>query len=165
MKELWDKLSSYNFFNYVLPGVLFVVFARSLTPFDLVQENLAIAFFVYYFIGLVISRLGSLIVEPILKKSGLIRFADYPAFIAACEKDPKLEILSEQNNMFRTLCALFVSITVLRLYAMASSQFPAIGALSSSVVTVGLAVLFACAYRKQTRYVADRTKARTHESR
>lgn len=69
MKDLLDKLSSYNIFNYLLPGVLFAGMSKSVSGYDLVQENLLVGVFVYYFIGMVISRLGSLLVEPLLKKA------------------------------------------------------------------------------------------------
>ena len=49
MKELLAKLSSYNLFNYLLPGILFVVIAEELTKFSFIQEDLVLGVFVYYF--------------------------------------------------------------------------------------------------------------------
>ena len=67
MKEILDKLSSYNLFNYLLPGVIFVVIANKVTHYDFIQDDIVIGAFLYYFIGMVISRFGSLAIEPILK--------------------------------------------------------------------------------------------------
>ena len=39
-----------------------------------------------------------------------MKFAPYKDFVRACDRDPKLELLSEQNNMYRTLCALFLAL-------------------------------------------------------
>ena len=69
MKEILDKLSSYNLFNYLLPGVLFVVIASKVTRYGFIQDDIVIGVFLYYFIGMVISRFGSLVIEPLLNVS------------------------------------------------------------------------------------------------
>src|SRR3989344_7954495 len=102
MKDILDKITSYNLFNYLLPGVLFVAILDKFTSYSLTQENLLIGAFVYYFIGLVISRFGSLIVEPFLKSVSFLKFADYVDFVSASKIDSKIEDFSEVNNMYRT---------------------------------------------------------------
>ena len=67
MKEIINKLSSYNLFNYLLPGTVFVALTEAFTSFPFAQDDLLIALFLYYFIGLIISRIGSLFVEPFLR--------------------------------------------------------------------------------------------------
>src|SRR6516225_1970768 len=104
MKELLDKLSSYNLFNYFLPGTVFAAVAQRISRHTFKDNNIVIELFTYYFIGLIISRIGSLVLEPMFKKTKFVRFAAYKDFIAASAKDPDIKILSEQNNMFRTLC-------------------------------------------------------------
>jgi hypothetical protein len=98
LKDLLSKLSSYNLFNYLLPGIIFVVLAKELTRFFFVQDDIILGAFLYYFIGMVISRFGSLIIEPLLKKISLLKFADYGDFVTASKKDEKIELLSEVNN-------------------------------------------------------------------
>jgi hypothetical protein len=83
MKEIIDKLSSYNIFNYLLPGVLFVAIAKHFTEYNLILDHDFIGAFFYYFIGMVISRFGSLIIEPMLKKIMFVKFSDYSDFISA----------------------------------------------------------------------------------
>lgn len=39
MKDLLDKISSYNIFNYLLPGVLFAAFVDALTSFQVLQRD------------------------------------------------------------------------------------------------------------------------------
>lgn len=77
-----DKISSYNLFNYFLPGVLFAALADTVTSYNFLQSDLVVGVFVYYFFGLVISRFGSLIIEPL--RSGtrppeLVHMADHGA--------------------------------------------------------------------------------------
>jgi len=103
MKDILSKLSSYNLFNYLFPGILFVIVASKVTHYSLIQQDVVIGVFLYYFIGLVVSRFGSLVIEPILRKTSFLRFADYEDFVAALKKDEKLELLSEVNNTYRTL--------------------------------------------------------------
>src|SRR5215467_1053056 len=110
MKDLLDKISSYNLFNYLLPGVLFAALAETWTSYRFLQSNLVVGVFVYYFFGLVISRVGSLIIEPSLRKVSFVKFASYDDFVAASQKDPKIDVLSEVNDMYRTFCSLFVLI-------------------------------------------------------
>src|SRR5581483_4518955 len=98
MKDLLDKLSSYNLFNYLLPGTLFVAVAQRISDLEFEQDNIVIELFVYYFVGLVISRIGSLIVEPIMKATKFVTFAPYKDFVRACTQDSQIEVLSEQNN-------------------------------------------------------------------
>ena len=124
MKELLDKISSYNLFNVLLPGILFAVIAKAFTPYLFIQENIIVGAFVYYFIGSVISRFGSLIIEPLLKKIKFLKFADYKDFVSASKEDPKIDILSETNNMYRTFCSMFVLLLLLKLYAFIESVFP-----------------------------------------
>ena len=159
MKDLLDKLSSYNIFNYLFPGILFVIFAEKFTSIALIQKDIILGVFLYYFIGLVISRIGSLCIEPLLKKIGFLIFAEYSEFISAAKLDGKLEILSEQNNMYRTLCSLFLSITMIKSYEWITEKYSVVAGWGRELTIVGLLVLFIFAYRKQTGYITKRIKA------
>src|SRR5690349_9990449 len=109
MKELIDKLSSYNLFNYLLPGILFAAGTEMVGLPLWRRGDILSDLFLYYVAGLVISRLGSLLVGPALQKIGLVKpHESYPDFVKACGKDSKIETLSEQNNMYRSLCTLFI---------------------------------------------------------
>ena len=123
MTDFLGKISSYNLFNYLFSGVLFVILANYFTPYSFVQKDLVLGVFLYYFIGLVISRVGSLFIEPILKKISFVKFMPYPDFVKALKVDPSLDVLSEVNNMYRTLTAVFVSLIFLKLYQLVSLKF------------------------------------------
>ncbi|MEA1898357.1 MAG: hypothetical protein U9N53_11930 [Bacteroidota bacterium] len=163
MKDLLDKLSSYNIFNYLLPGILFVVLTQKLTSFSFVQKDIVLGVFLYYFIGLVISRIGSLFIEPILKKIKFITFASYSKFVSASKADTKLDTLSEVNNMYRTLCSLFVFLIILKCYELITIKYPVVGGWNSEILLFGLLVLFLFAYKKQTKYITKRIAALTEK--
>jgi hypothetical protein len=160
MKELLDKISSYNLFNYLFPGVVYAVIMEYWTKTTLIQENILASAFLLYFIGLVISRMGSLIIEPILKKIGFVKFADYSDFVKLEKDDKKLEILSEANNMYRTLTSLFLIILMSKAYFLIAGKYDFQGQTNIWVISISLFILFLFSYRKQTSYITKRIKAK-----
>lgn len=156
MKDLLEKISSYNIFNYLLPGTVFAYLSTHSTQFYLVQDDILIGAFVYYFIGLIISRVGSLIFEPFLIFALKIKFAPYKEFILAAKNDPKIEVLSEVNNMYRTLFSMVCCIIALMLVDEAAQHFQIPREAIFNSFAVALALIFGLSYKKQTNYIRKR---------
>jgi sterol desaturase/sphingolipid hydroxylase (fatty acid hydroxylase superfamily) len=161
MNAFLDKVSSYNLFNYLLSGVLFVILADRLTPYSFLQKDIVTGIFLYYFIGLVISRLGSLIIEPLLKRFSFVHFAPYEDFLEASKNDSKIEVLSEVNNMYRTFVSVFCGLIFLKLYEFFQFKFVCIQGGNIYIILFILLVIFLFAYRKQTAYITSRIKSNT----
>lgn len=159
MKDLIDKLSSYNLFNYLFPGIVFVVLANAMTRYSFIQQDIVLGVFLYYFIGLVISRFGSLAVEPLLKRISFLKFAEYKDFVAASKKDEKVELFSEINNTYRTLCACFLLLILLKIFEIVQNVFMFEKVWVAFFLVVLLLILFLLSYRKQTDYITKRVKA------
>lgn len=159
MKDIINKLSSYNLFNYLLPGILFAFLAEKTTHYSFIQQDILIGIFLYYFIGLVVSRIGSLVIEPLLRNLKFLKFADYKDFVIASKKDEKIEILSEQNNSYRTICSLFFLQILLKIFEISQNWFPALKKWDYIILLVLLFFLFLFSYRKQTNYISKRIKA------
>jgi hypothetical protein len=159
MNELLSKLSSYNVFNYLLPGIVFSVLAGEVIHYPIAQKDILTGAFLYYFAGLVVSRFGSLIIEPLLKAVSFVKFADYKDFVSASQKDPKLDVLSENNNTYRTLTSLFILLLLLKLYVKIQDRCPVLREWDGTVLAVLLVVLFLFSYKKQTSYITKRKKA------
>ena len=156
MKELLDKLSSYNIFNYLFPGIISCVASESLTTqVVLLQQDLVHGVFIYYLVGLVISRFGSLVLQPLLKKTGFIRFSNYQEYIEASKEDEKIGVFLETSNMYRTLSAtfllLFLVVPLEWLYIQAPNAF-------SLMFVLFLAALFLYSFRKQSSYISARVE-------
>ena len=156
MKEFLDRLEAYDLLNFLLPGILFSVLAPWMTGHSFIQEDLVLGLFVYYFIGLVISRFGSVVVESFLKWAGILRFAEYQDFLKAAKKDEKIVLLSRVNNMYRTLLSMIVVLILLRCYELLLpnrywDRYVLVGALLA---------LFLASYLKQTSYIRARVAAR-----
>ncbi|OFY39673.1 MAG: hypothetical protein A2X18_09690 [Bacteroidetes bacterium GWF2_40_14] len=159
MKELLDKISSYNLFNYLLPGILFVCISKQFTDYNFIQDNDFIGAFLYYFIGMVISRFGSLFIEPILKKISFLKFADYRSFVYASKKDDKIELFSEVNNTYRTITAMFVILLLLKLYNHFQVRWDIPQNVTTLILVFLILLMFLYSYRKQTNYITKRIDA------
>jgi hypothetical protein len=139
-----------------LPGVLFSVIADKITSYHIIQPNIILGVFLYYFIGLLVSRVGSLIIEPVLKYVGFIRFSSYSDFVVASKDDSKLELLSEVNNMYRTFIALSFCLILVKYFENLSNKFQFIKDWQVEIFVVSLFILFLFSYRKQTAYINKR---------
>jgi hypothetical protein len=156
MKELLDKLSSYNIFNYLLPGIVFVVILSKTSNLNLLQSDIITGVFLYYFIGLIISRVGSLFIEPFLKWVKFLKFSEYKKFVNASKQDSKIELFSEINNVYRTFCSLFLMLALAKFYETILLKLSFFEKYSGFVIILVLLLLFLFSYRKQTNYITKR---------
>lgn len=158
MEKIIEKMDSYNIFNYLLPGAIFDYMFEILFHMKLVQGNIVENLFVYYFLGMILSRIGSIIIEPICKKIKWVKFEDYGDFIKASEKDDMVKLLSEVNNTYRTLLSGGIVLIVFKIYFFIMEKLSISNDINKIIAIVFIVVLFALSYRKQTKYVANRVK-------
>jgi hypothetical protein len=156
MKELIENIGSYNLFNYLLPGILFVYVLNVATSFNLDFDNMLAQGFISYFIGMVISRIGSLVIEPILIKIQFIHFKPHSEYSKAEMSDPKLVTISEQNNVYRTMISLILNIVLVCLLDILIITFPELNKFVPYLISIILLVIFVVSYRKQTKYIFSR---------
>lgn len=159
MKDILEKISSYNIFNYLLPGILFVIIAKSTTDYNLIQKDNIIGAFLYYFIGMTISRFGSIIIEPILKEAKFLKFRDYKHYVNACKKDSKIELLLEVSNTYRTLLSMIITLFLSKIYNLLSIKFNLDDSISLIIVSFFIFILFLFSYKKQTNFIIKRINA------
>lgn len=163
MSEFINKISAYEIFNYLFSWIIFTRFVNNFSWVHIseyvVSESIYDIFlfvFVLYFIWLVISRIGSVIIWPILKKLWL-EFADYKDFIEAEKVDKKIETLYMRNNVYRTLISLSFCLFVIQIIVdIVNSSF--CSHLLYYVCLNLLFILFLCSYIKQTNYIRKRVK-------
>lgn len=159
MKDILDKISSYNLFNYLLPGIIFVYISKYFTDFDFVQTDTLIGAFFYYFIGMVVSRFGSLFIEPILKKIGFLKFSDYKNYVSASKLDSKIELFSEINNTYRTLISTMFLLGILKFFNYLKVAWNINNDVSIFIAITLVFLMFLFSYRKQTNYIIKRISA------
>lgn len=158
MKELLDKLSSYNIFNFLLPGIVFALLSKEVTGIDLSNDNVLLGIFLYYFYGLIVSRIGSLVIESLLKAIRFIKFSSYSDFIKASKVDNKIDLLLESNNMYRTLLSLVFCFFLLGFYSYLENKMPGIKDIRYILFGIFITVILLFSYKKQTNYIVQRVK-------
>ena len=62
MESLLEKISSYNILNNLIPGAVFVFLGKLLDIISLPLDGIVESIFIYYFCGMIISRIGSLVI-------------------------------------------------------------------------------------------------------
>lgn len=158
MKEIIEKISSYNIFNYLFPGILFCVLIEYLTNIKIIQDEIVSGFVIYYFIGLIISRVGSILIEPILKSLKIIHFANYREFVTQSKIDQKIELLSEINNMYRTIIACFICVFITKIYVTFDPTLQFFMNVGWILLLLLLIVLFTFSFKKQTEFIKTRVE-------
>ncbi len=159
MNNILEKLGSYQLLTNLLPGAFFGLAIKYFFNMDLPTENVGEDIVVYYFIGLFISRIGSLVIEPVLKKIRLIKFAKYADFAKAVKSDTKIDILSEMNNYLRSLLTCVMLLPVVKIAQVLSSHWLWFSTNWKWFVIVILFMLLLFSYRKQSKYVRNRVEA------
>ena len=172
IKAFSEKISSYNIFNNLFPGIIFTFAINRTTRFNIGTDSLFENVFIFYFIGMVISRVGSIFIEKLLKKIKIknkktkkkepfLNFANYDDFVNASEKQEDIKTLSETNNTYRTLISLFFLLVTVKIYDMFIHTL-LIQFVSKNVICVILfsllSILFVYSYRKQTSYISKRVE-------
>lgn len=159
MNNVIEKLGTYQIMTNLLPGAFFGMALRFFFELSLQTENFGEEILVYYFMGFVINRIGSLIVKPILEKMKFIQEAPYPDYLKAVKVDAKLDILSETNNYFRSTLTCFILLPIVGLIRMLIAHIGWIDRWWKGFAMAFLIVLFLFSYRKQTDIVKRRTEA------
>lgn len=153
-----DRLSSYQLFNYLLPGIIFNYGIEQITSFCFTPDDILYKLFIYYVSGMILSRIGSTIIEPIYKKFCIVVYAGYKDYLDAAEKDPKLDILVMENNTYRTLVSTFIVMLFLYLMDQIEWLHDKYDSFVAIVIYLLLLVgLMTLSFRKQTSFVRSRT--------
>lgn len=159
LKFLVDKLSQYEFLTNILPGTVLCLILKH-SGYDIISfDNWYLTGVVFYFVGMVNNRFGSLVVEWICKKSRFITFTPYESFVMAEKKDSKITTLSMENNIVRSYISVFVLSLIALFYKTLSSEFIFFSRYQDVILLVCLLVLFGFSYRKQTDYIRKRVEA------
>ena len=169
LKQIVDKISSYNIFNNLYPGILLCYLLKVIFGINVLSDNWLENLILFYFVGMVISRIGSLIIEPIMKKirikkKPLLEFSSYSDYERASNEVPLVATLSETNNTYRTLLSCFICTLILKIcvvvnQACVEKSFTFFQDNKDWIILILLIILFASSYVKQTSYVRKRVES------
>ena len=155
MEKLIDKLTSYNLFTNLLPGVMYCLLSDKLLNTSLIQPDIVIGVFFYYFCGMAIS---------LLKATKFVTFSKYEHYLNAISKDPQIGTLLETNNTYRSIVALFACILLTGAWTAAVAKFPEFEAISGYAFVAIALLLFLLAYSKQNNYIKSRIDAQLNQA-
>ena len=174
IKNLIEKISSYDILNNLFPGIIFCSIVERTTRITFSTGDIWKDLFLYYFVGMVISRIGSIFIEKILKsikvcnkktkeKEKFLKFAPYGDYIEATEADSFIKVLNETNNTYRTIIAMMVAVMGAKLYDwFIYDLINDLGVSGSNsvflIVCLLIIMLFICSYKKQTDYIRGRVE-------
>lgn len=158
MEKMLEKISSYNVANYIIPGVIFSVAISESTTINLPTKNGSLFenIVIYYFFGMIISRMGSIIIQTIFEKFNYLSFAPYPDYIRAEKKDKKISILLEEKNTYRTMVACFTMVFLVIAAACLCDEARKPAAYIYAAAAIFLVFLFCRAIKKQVSFIVKR---------
>ena len=148
--------SSYNILNNLIPGAVFVFWGKLLDIISLPLDGIVECIFVYYFLGMIISRMGSLVIEEAFKKLKWIKYTPKAEYVAAVKKDARIESLLETSNMYRTCAGLFLTLGIVKVYSTLVGLLAIPKQVTIWLVVIVLFVLFSSSFVKQTKHIVSR---------
>lgn len=164
LTQIVEKISSYNIVNNLYPGILFVYVLKIMFGTNLLSNNWFENLIVFYFVGMVLSRVGSIIIESVMKKIKIIKYAPYQDYVKASSIDPLVATLSETNNTYRTLLSAFICAFMYKLGASINeiclkNKITFLQENKDWILLTLLIFLFVFSYVKQTSYVRKRVES------
>lgn len=152
MEKIIEKIEVYHFLNYLLPGIIFGAILTKIIQKNFFETNMVIATIEYYFVGLILSRIGSIIIKPVLEKLNIINCVQYEQYINCIKTDNKVELLQREANQYRTYISVFLCLTLFEIYySFTNKTFYVL-----NILFFLLSILFILSYKKQLKFVIER---------
>lgn len=159
LNTLLDRISAYDFFNNLVPGILYCIAVDKYLNYSLLGDSLWANICICYVAGICISRVGSCLEDKLIKSYSkyhiqeFLKRAPYNKYLEAEKKESKITLLNTVNNTYRSLMALALCyyITVFYQYTLGALIYSPI--LKQLFIATGLFALFAYSVKKQTRYI------------
>ena len=161
MEKIISSIPVYNLLTNLIPGTVLAALLKFCVEgcdiFSL-TNNIWILAVILYFLGIINSRISSLVFEPLIRMFKIVKCASHKDFTDAELKDTsgKLTQLSRMNNEYRSYISVFAIVLILKLIFLCSSVKDFV---TDNVcwVILGLGVLlFLCSYKKQVSYITSR---------
>lgn len=161
LKSLLERVSSYQIFTFLLPGVAFLApltwYYSKPIPETTIWEKLLIC----YFVGMIISRIGTFVFESWpghlpCKRLG-IELINYPQLIKSEKLDSKIGSLLQVSNTYRSMAGAAFSLLLVGLvnhFYNLGFHFPRV----LHWINIFLCILFYSSFKKQYWYVNERVK-------
>lgn len=160
MEHALSSFPIYNLLVNLIPGTVLAFSLKFCVGIDLFTlcENSWLLPVLLYFLGVLNSRISSLIFEPIIRKTKFVKVMPYENFIAAELKDSsgKLTVLSRMNNEYRSYLSLFFIVLIFKLiFLFPCAQYFVTANVGWLIPVLGGGI-FLVSYKKQGSYIRSR---------
>jgi hypothetical protein len=150
-----EKIGGYDLVVTLIPGVILAEALRLYGCPLISWESVVPYAVVSYLLGLIASRLGSMLVAPVAQKISKKSF-DYNNFVRAEKADPKIQTLLQTANAYRSFCGVAFAF----FFIVISYEGVELLGLSEPVrlilVVSCMGILSFISYLKQRSYIAAR---------
>lgn len=162
---MFDKLDAYNLVANLVPGAA-LTYALHYSKFPTPSPDELGAFLLVAFVaGVTSNRLGSLVLDPFLRRIRFLEVKNYDSFVTSERVDKKLETLVANHGLYRTF---FTAGAIYLLLFIISRLLPGAVLPAQAVfvlfVIAGMLV-FLFAFKKEDGYIHSRIKAAGGHSR
>ena len=116
VNSLFNRLSSYQILAILLPGASLLGYMKFYLSIEIkVDENVWWFLLSSYVTGVILSRIGSVVIEGIMKKFSYIKKYDVQRYLIKRKDDDLVETLLSFANLYRSYCAVFLTLPVVSL--------------------------------------------------
>ncbi len=158
MDALLAKLNSYHILSNLFPGAIFYNILIIFFNIKFVEFSFITEICIYYFIGIIFNRIGSLVIEKICREKNIIKFVKYEDYIKAVNKDTSIYSFVETADMYRTFLTGFIIMLLISLPVYVYMKGFSIYLFIIFAILIFLIVLFFYSYKKQVGYVTKRVE-------
>lgn len=114
VNSLFNRLSSYQLLAILLPGASLLGYMKIFLCIDIkVDENVWWFLLSSYVTGVILSRIGSVVIEGIMKKFSYIKKYDIQKYINKRKEDDLVETLLSFANLYRSFSAVFLTLPII----------------------------------------------------
>lgn len=158
-ERILEKISSYNFLNYIIPGTILSIILNKVYGWDvLYRDNWYLSCIIFYFVGMLNGRVGSLIVEPIVIRCFNVDRVSYGEYVKAERIDHKIAVLDSQKNVYRSFLSMSIILICVELIDGLQINCDELLELRMLIFLFLLIIIFIVSYAKQSRYVCNRIR-------
>ena len=164
MEKIISTIPVYNLLTNLIPGTILAALLKfCMDDCDIfsVTNNMWLLAVILYFLGVINSRISSIIIVPCLKRLKIISSECHDTFTKAELKDStgKLTELSRMSTEYRN----YISVFFIALLVKVLFLWPIAKAFTTeyfnTIILIGGLLLFLFSYKKQAAYVSSRIKS------
>lgn len=156
LEKLFERISSYQILNFLYTGIV-CWYGLIYLGFDEFQkQSITTTLIGSYFIGMTMSRIGSLVIEECFIKWNWIEKTDHGKQVCAEKMDSKVELMLSLCNTYRTFAAIFLVFLLLSIITKFCCDLNLKHNITFILISLALTVLYSFSFVKQYKYVKKR---------